>query len=343
MSRPSDDDLGALSFARNVVTLLEQGQFTATYKYAVLLALISLCHKRASEGGEAPEEVTTRELAREIVDLYRPQLQPYGETGRLRQNAGQEPAVFGSLERFGEDLRGDPSRPLSQASRAAPEAFDRLLTRVERTLIEMPLPKLQTLRPSRGELRFIYDFPVAGDHRRLRFRPGAGRHLIELADLLRPLIERHWAQKVAELNRLEYSALEGHLFPKARIPTRRVRSLLGDVQKGRCFYCGSTALAEVDHFLPFDRRPDNGIFNLVLACRRCNGSKSDSPASLRFLAGWLGRFRKPTLDELREGAAKIDWEADPAPTLASARAIYLNFQQGVRAWAGADAPVEELD
>lgn len=63
------------------------------------------------------------------------------------------------------------------------------------------------------------------------------------------------------------------------------REALNGYQKGSCFYCfreistlpHSTVLGEVDHFLPHsaqDLLPGaniDGVWNLVLACRQCNG------------------------------------------------------------------------
>jgi hypothetical protein len=64
-----------------------------------------------------------------------------------------------------------------------------------------------------------------------------------------------------------------------RISLTRVRPALNGYQRGRCFYCAAeTALGsvEIDHFFPWilkqrGEMPDaDGIWNLVLACTRCN-------------------------------------------------------------------------
>jgi len=39
-------DRGAIAFAERVIALLDEGAFTATYKFAVLLALLDLCLER---------------------------------------------------------------------------------------------------------------------------------------------------------------------------------------------------------------------------------------------------------------------------------------------------------
>lgn len=37
------EERGAIEFATRLLALLDEGQFTATYKYAVLLGLMDLC------------------------------------------------------------------------------------------------------------------------------------------------------------------------------------------------------------------------------------------------------------------------------------------------------------
>jgi 5-methylcytosine-specific restriction endonuclease McrA len=55
------------------------------------------------------------------------------------------------------------------------------------------------------------------------------------------------------------------------------RDTLFDIQRGKCFYCSSYALSkpEVDHVLPWSYVLEDKTWNLVLACQKCNGSKSD--------------------------------------------------------------------
>jgi hypothetical protein len=50
----------AIGFAEKVLELLDEGRYTATYKYAVLLALIDLCLEGTQASGAPPAIVTTR-------------------------------------------------------------------------------------------------------------------------------------------------------------------------------------------------------------------------------------------------------------------------------------------
>lgn len=81
----------------------------------------------------------------------------------------------------------------------------------------------------------------------------------------------------------EKQALVGNIQNR-RIDLTSIRGPLNGYQKGKCFYCrdnisiisGSSDLCHVDHFFPYllnDLVPSiNGVWNLVLACSRCNGA-----------------------------------------------------------------------
>ena len=63
-------DKGVIGFAEKLVEILEEGRFTATYKFAVLIALMDLCFEANEASGIAPESLTTRQLAEKIIEIY---------------------------------------------------------------------------------------------------------------------------------------------------------------------------------------------------------------------------------------------------------------------------------
>ena len=124
-----------------------------------------------------------------------------------------------------------------------------------------------------------------------------------------------------------------------RPPTMNLRcqngssSSLLELQNGRCFYCHKSTrrTAEVDHFIPWSRYPDDGIDNLVVADRRCNGAKRDFLASAGHVERWRGRMEEPEVDEIVNASG---WHRSDSVILGVARAIYLRLPRRVRLWKG---------
>ncbi len=311
MARLSERERGPIALAEKVLTLLDEGAFTATYKYAVLLGLIDLCLENTTSRGASPDVLTTRQLAEKIVEIYWPQatLFPAGTAARvLKQNAGKpesQARIILDIQRFRDKRVQDATVPLAQARQRAPKGYERLVRSVEWKLIEMPLPRLQIIGgqedaflytigwdPSikRGAVKEYQEGGGSFDNRIL-LRPGVGEYLVQLNGLLRPLIHRQWAAMVASLNRLEEARLERFLFGAERVPTDVVRPGLREIQDDRCFYCegrlsdAAGRRAEVDHFVPWARYPNNAIENLVVAHERCNGYKRDFLAAAQHVGG----------------------------------------------------------
>lgn len=75
-------DRGPLAFAEQLLTVLREGRFVATYKYAVVLGLMDLCLEQSSRSGAAPTSVTTVQLAQKIIQLYWPHARPFRAPSR---------------------------------------------------------------------------------------------------------------------------------------------------------------------------------------------------------------------------------------------------------------------
>jgi len=341
----ADDD--ALAFAEQLLTLLDEGSFVSTYKFAVLLALMDLCFEHTNKHGAPPPMVTTPQLAVKVVELFWAQSRGFEGGDRLQQNAGPKPAkVLRLIEEF-RVACGDPSATLFKARLRAPNAYERLLRNVEWTLVLMPLPKLQ--RVGRELRPFIYDIGWSDDIKksqwrdphwfdnRIHFIGRAAEHLVRLSGLLRPMIQHKWAQKVAQLNALEITRLESYLFGSSRQSLSPVRAGLRDIQKGDCFYCQRPlrSAGEVDHFLPWARHPDDGIDNLVVAHAGCNSSKRDFLVAARHLGRWRERTEVHH-EELEQLAGEKSWPREPSRILGSVRAVYLRLPEGVSLWLGRD-------
>lgn len=345
---------GAIAFAERLLSLLEQGRFTATYKYALLLGITDVCLERTTASGAVSQEIPMRELARRVIELYWPHTAPFAHaSGRtdpvvLRQNVTGQAEVVSLIARFRERLHLGVLTTITEARTVAPERFDRLIADVEWKLAEMPLPRLQLV--GKTETPFLYeigwdrsvkrrDYETQA-HRAIRLRPGVGEYLVQLAGLLRPLVQRQWAAWIARQrdNRslVEDAYLDDFLFGVERIPLERVRPGLRELQRGRCFYCSRPvgAPSQVDHFLPWSRIPDNGIDNLVLACTACNNSKRNYLAGAAHVSSWSARSAvgSPSADALAHIAETKIWERHPSRTFSAARAMYFRLPAEVMLW-----------
>jgi hypothetical protein len=354
VSTAPDRDAGAIAFAERLLAVLDEGRKTATYKFAVLIALMDLCLEGSSVTGLPPRSIPTCSLAEKVIELYWPHLRtfPGSAPSILMQKSGGQAAILQAIGRFAESLGTGPSVSLFRARREARDSYKDLVRSVEWTLAKMPLPKLQ--RVGRIETRFLYRIAWDDDVKRaeffadrfdraIYFEGGAADHMLRLSALLRPVIQREWTRLVARLNRevVPEAQLEEFLFGLERESTAPVRSDLAEIQSGRCFYCEGPLRSkfDVDHFVPWSRHPDRGLDNLVAADRWCNAAKSDHLAAADHVAHWLTRIdrHKADLDEI---ARKRHWERQPHRTIASARSIYFRLPLDAVLWAGKGTFVE---
>ncbi len=350
----SERDQDAIALAERVLAILEQGGFSATYKFALFTAILDLCIEKTSVTGIPPESLTTRQLAEKVVELYWNHVSPFGGVGTLRQGGGtgEQAEIVRRIARARERWADASTDTPHRARRVHTLEFNRLLDFVEWKLIEMPIPRLQVL--GREEERFLYEYnwtrevrrpdvtgyqkgATADFDNRLLLRPGVAEQLVRLNGILRPLFYRKWAVMVARMNALPEAELEQFLFGAERIPLDPVRQPLRDLQENRCFYCDGriVAAADVDHFIPWSRYRDDGLDNLVAAHPACNNSKRDFLASAEHVQRWACRTRlqAAALDSV---ARQFSWPRNSERSLSVGAAIYVRLPPTTRLWQGRD-------
>lgn len=352
-------------FCQRVLALFEGGRFNATYKYAVLIGLLDVLSEQVGPHGEMPDVVRTRDLARAVLELYWPHARPFDiprfdEAGDklppisnvLRQNKGGQAEIISDIAKFAAEVGGDVTAPLGVARRRSPERFERLVRAVEYKLIEMPIGKLQLI----GNVydAFIYELDwdptrppspaqVKGDDFDgvLRLRPQVASHLLRAAPLVRPLVQREWALAVGAYNAgLVSDDLDEFLFGAARVSLQPVRAGLRELAGSWCFYCrrlvSADREAQIDHFLPWARRVDDGLGNLVFAHGSCNNAKRAYLAADDHLEHWVARLQDSDYSSgLAAIAAEKGWDYLPESTLGAARGIYLALHDGYPLWESA--------
>ena len=342
MTRPADRGSSGLALAEQLLTVLADGAFTATYKYAVLLALVDLCVEQSTRTGGAPTTVTTRQLAEKVVEHYWPQVRVFLKLQRtLRQNTGKQAGIVTKILQF-QNQQGEPGMAVARVRRRYPEQFDRLVREIEWILVQMPLPKLQ--RVGSEQVPFLYRINWSDDIRystfrssdfdnAIRFIGNAGDDLVRLAPFVRPLVQREWAGLVARVNGLDEAKLEQFLFGGRREAIAHLATDLLELQRGSCFYCGKRILGkrQVDHFVPWSRHPDDGLDNLVVTDASCNGAKRDHLAAAGHVERWAERIRERR-EDLVDIANDQKWSHEPSRTLGIARSIYLRLPPSALLW-----------
>jgi len=338
----------ALAWAQLLLTILEEGRRTATYKLAVLLSLLDCCVLGTDARGRAPQTIPVRDLAVRVLELYWRQVRPYTGGTVLSQSSQPRAVTVEAVRALRAQAGGVGATTPAAAARALPEAYARTVGTIELNLVQMPLGKLQ--RPQGYSAtgasdypRFLYDDRAF--HERVTARqvqrtpmhvvlqPNVPDWLVSLSGLLRPLLELHWTRAVAGFNHQEFAEdrLRDHLFGSERVSLQPLRPGLLEAQAGRCFYCEQRLPAkgvEVDHFVPWSRLPNDALGNLVLADQRCNGTKRDHYADLPLLQRWATR---PTV-VLEQIADAARWPLQLDRSKQVARGLYAYLPAGTPLW-----------
>lgn len=286
---PSAD--AQLTFLSKLQRLFAEGDFTATYKYALLISLADLAVELGADDGRELN-LTTRQLGERFIQLYWRQAMPYGKghddavPGVLVQNHGTQAAVISAIASF----RSRTAVISPQAAKAHPE-FPALLSAVTQIVSAQPLKYLQNFGGGTDE--FLYERAGAG---RVRLKPGVSYCLRRFQPLVQQLARSNWIGHVKG-NRRNHAILgdaddlEEFLFATSRQSLTLLAEGLRKLDGPKCFYCGhGLNAADVDHFIPFSQYPRDLAHNFVLAHPSCNRSKSDTLAARPHVERWLERL-----------------------------------------------------
>jgi hypothetical protein len=146
---PTSDE--QMRFLVNLQRLLDEGQFTASYKFALLLALADLSIEKGDDSG-APLEIATRDIGEKFIQYYWRQSVPYPSPARakvLKQNKGTQAAIVKIVG----DTRAREGDSLAMAMKAG-ATWRSLVTEVAGVVRGMPLQYLQNVGGER--LDFLY-------------------------------------------------------------------------------------------------------------------------------------------------------------------------------------------
>jgi hypothetical protein len=325
-SRPSPEE--QVRFIANIERILSEGSFVATYKYALLVALVELAIER---GDDSNRELALpiRDIADKFAELYWRQAAPYEADGTsgvglvLHQNKGKQAGAITRLAKLRDELKGNRST-LAEARRTAD--WKRLVSQMRSLVKTMPLGKLQ--RIGHEDICFLYEKPD-GKANHITLLPGVACHLRERAPIIRRLAQTEWLRFVLSLEQNQpvlgrAVGLSEFLFGSSRAAlSLKVSEPLRELQHGRCFYCERSlpAAAAVDHFIPWSRYPRDLAHNLVLAHGTCNSRKSDLLGGEAYLQRWV-RFLADHDADLQQIGTEAGLLVDHATSVAVAEWSY---------------------
>ena len=277
-----------IRFLEQIQRILSEGQFTATYKFALLHALADLSVECGPTSAGAALTLTVSSIADRFVELYLPQARPYsnrGVTEVLEQNRGRPAAVVTALKEPAQTY--GPTSATLQPDRVPPKA----IRRINETIRDQPLWKLQTV--AGGErLDFLYENLDDKTLREITLRPGVAYCFRAFHPLIISMVRQQWERWIRKQNpRMldEAADLHAFLFGTDRQDLSGFRDALLEVHGPRCFYRETklTDVVEVDHFVPWSRYPMDLGHNLVPASRKANSQKADLLPGMSYLERWL--------------------------------------------------------
>jgi 5-methylcytosine-specific restriction endonuclease McrA len=347
MNQPSPPGASA-GFADRLLEVIDSGRCTATYKLALLIALLDLCARHSDAGGRAPKLLYTRDIAEQVAVLYWPQVIPYlvpgaGTAVELRQITLPRAAIIAAVSTFRGEAVAAGTASWHLARQRLPGAYQAMLDQVEVTVAEQPLPRLQAVGSSDKVFPFLYKLDWGpresfSPARLRRHDPVVPRCSCCPAPATNSSGSGRWFVPWSNCTGPGWSRRSTTWPPPSSTCTVTCSEPTGSSRRRHCGTASppcrtasaSTAAGplgatpEADHFIPRIRCGIDAVENLVLADRRCNNDKRDLLPAPRHVTAWARRNQ-------RHGTALISlamasrWDTDPAATMAVARSIYSHL------------------
>lgn len=190
-----------LAFLGKLQRLFSEGDFTATYKFALLMALADLAVEQGTDDG-SELALTVRQIAERFVQMYWCHAAPYNGMGDgavqgvLVQNRGTQAAVVSAILQF---RARSGARTLQQAK--AVGAYAELLSEVAKTVAAQPLAYMQNF--GGVEDQFLYERRSRGV---VVLKEYVAYCLRRFHPLVQQLARGHWVGHI-KANRLNHTLL----------------------------------------------------------------------------------------------------------------------------------------
>lgn len=295
-----------LDFIAYIQRMLVEGEFTATYKYALLHAIADICVEHQNEDQSAPMEIKIDTLVDKFIQLYWNHSMPYAasndivtntEDMLLKQNSPSQAKFITEIFK----LQNSGVKSYNAFKNC--QQYSNVIRSLRETFTKGPLWRLQLLS-GKAEC-FLYPHILLGKGRepkRIVLNAGIAQCFRRFYDLVVHLSVTEWIEKVQTIKANQtllgsQSQLQEFLFGSNRAALKVVTPLLIDIQNGLCFYCQKPMnlknekepkkTPQIDHFIPFKRYPNDLAHNFVAAHADCNNNKRDHLAAFVHRDRWL--------------------------------------------------------
>jgi hypothetical protein len=287
---PTPDD--QLTFLQKIQRLLDEGSYSSTYKYALLLSLADLSIEKGFDDSSSLV-LSSREIAEKFIQLYWKQANPFPSTSGskkvLLQNTSRQAAIVKNIVA----IFSATSSRYSELT-GSPRNHGKLITEVSNVVKKMPLWKLQRIGNEVDD--FLYE--QAEGANKIVLKKGVVFCFRRFYRQIYSMVQDSWVQKIREISKNkpllgQNTNLKEFLFGTERSDLTIYVPLLRELQNSCCFYCNRSMKSkyDVDHFIPWVRYPVDLGHNFVLACKTCNSSKGCLLAADRHLENWANRNR----------------------------------------------------
>lgn len=318
-----------------------RGRKNNTYKFAWARFLLDRSHdpggvprmfeRAGAPGGrEIPADGAGRVTYAEIARYFFVYYWPLVCKTRLRQGpASQPPRVTQAIEE--EFDAGAYPQSVRQIIRRERASVDRCVEKISRVAFRQVVYRFQKI--GGGEDRMFYQYaagPADGSGNRridrgggILVNPAAARFLRENYAVLSGALTVEWLRAIESHNFGSPNLVDRLSGDYGRRNQRRFLPVL-EALGASCFYCcddlGPGRCTHVDHVLPFDYMGDTELWNLVLACQRCNCEKLCSLPPRRFIDKLMGRnadhagnaAMAESLDRMARFERGVKWHYDNA-------------------------------
>lgn len=291
MKHPPPSAENQINFLQNIQQLFEEGEFTATYKFALLMALTELAVENWNPTAPELRLSIKKQIAVKFVELYWPQSVIYSSgvpdstAGILVQNLGKQASIVNTIQ----ELR---NRATSITEVKKLSGWQNSISAIAGVVSRQPIKYLQNMSSNLNP--FLYDFPTPPGE--LVLKADAAANLARYQGLIQQLARSAWVDHIRTNRRNESylgkrDDLESFMFGTSRDTLVKTREVLMGLGENKCFYCNKPLRKniDVDHFIPWSKYPRDLTHNFVLSHTDCNRSKSDMLAAFTHLYKWINR------------------------------------------------------